>query len=48
MPPEVIQSVTVTPIPSSYQKELGKNAYADNRGTQWLEWVVRAKSTGGA
>ena len=48
MPPEVIQSVSVTPIPSSYQKELGKNAYADNRGTQWLEWVVRAKSTSGA
>ena len=48
MPPEIIESVSVTPIPSSYQKELGKNAYADNRGTQWLEWVVRAKSTGGA
>ena len=48
MPPEIIESVSVTPIPSSYQKELGKNAYADNRGTQWLEWVVRAKSTSGA
>ncbi|MDA1279604.1 MAG: hypothetical protein O3B95_06110 [Chloroflexi bacterium] len=48
MPPEIIESVSVTPIPSSYQKELGKNAYADNRGTQWLEWVVRAKSTNGA
>ena len=48
MPPEIIESVSVTPIPSSYQKELGKNAYADNRGTQWLEWVVRAKSSSGA
>ena len=48
MSPEVIESVSVTPIPSSYQKELGKNAYADNRGTQWLEWVVRARSTSGA
>jgi D-galactarolactone cycloisomerase len=48
MVPEIIESVSLTPIPSSYQKELGKNAYADNRGTQWLEWVVRAKSTSGA
>ena len=48
MSAEVIESVSVTPIPSSYQKELGKNAYADNHGTQWLEWVVRARSTGGA
>ena len=45
---EIIESVSVTPIPSSYQKELGKNAYADNRGTQWLEWVVRARSSSGA
>ena len=48
MSAEVIESVSVTPIPSRYQKELGKNAYADNCGTQWLEWVVRARSTGGA
>ncbi|MDP6667024.1 MAG: enolase C-terminal domain-like protein [Dehalococcoidia bacterium] len=48
MPTEIVESVSVTPVPSSYQKELGKNAYADNRGTQWLEWVVRAKSTSGA
>lgn len=48
MSAEVIESVSVTPIPSSYQKELGKNAYADNRGTQCLEWVVRARSTSGA
>lgn len=48
MAPEKIESVSLTPVPSSYQKELGKNAYADNRGTQWLEWVVRAKSTSGA
>jgi L-alanine-DL-glutamate epimerase-like enolase superfamily enzyme len=45
---EIIESVSVTPVPSSYQKELGKNAYADNRGTQWLEWVVRARSSSGA
>ncbi len=48
MAPERIESVTVTPIPSSYQKELGKNAYIDNIGTQRLEWVVRARSTSGA
>ena len=29
MASEVITSVTVTPIPSSYRKELGKNAYID-------------------
>jgi D-galactarolactone cycloisomerase len=45
---ERIESVTVTPIPSSYQKELGKNAKLDNAGTQRLEWVVRARSTSGA
>jgi D-galactarolactone cycloisomerase len=48
MVPERIESVTVTPIPSSYRKELGKNAYIDNIGTQRLEWVVRARSTNGA
>jgi len=48
MSSEVIESVSVTPIPSSYQKELGKNAYIDNAGTQRLEWVVRARSTSGA
>ncbi|NQW19839.1 MAG: hypothetical protein HQ477_03810 [Chloroflexi bacterium] len=48
MPSEIIESVSVTPIPSSYQKELGKNAYIDNIGTQRLEWVVRARSSSGA
>ena len=48
MASERIESVTLTPIPSSYQKELGKNAYIDNIGTQRLEWVVRARSTSGA
>tara|TARA_B100000676_G_scaffold307131_1_gene364883 strand:- start:653 stop:1210 length:558 start_codon:yes stop_codon:yes gene_type:complete len=48
MASEVITSVTVTPIPSSYRKELGKNAYIDNIGTQRLEWVVRARSSSGA
>ena len=47
MASEVITSVTVTPIPSSYRKELGKNAYIDNIGTQRLEWVVRARSSSG-
>jgi L-alanine-DL-glutamate epimerase-like enolase superfamily enzyme len=45
---EIIESISVTPIPSSYQKELGKNAYIDNIGTQRLEWVVRARSSSGA
>ena len=44
---EIIESVSVTPIPSSYRKELGKNAYIDNIGTQRLEWVVRARSSSG-
>jgi hypothetical protein len=42
-----ITEITVTPIPSHYRKELGKNAYIDNIGTQRLEWVVRAKTDGG-
>ncbi|HJP27800.1 MAG TPA: hypothetical protein QF694_03210 [Dehalococcoidia bacterium] len=46
--PEIIESVSVTPIPSNYQKELGKNTYIDNIGTQRLEWVIRARSTSGA
>jgi len=45
---EIIESISVTPIPSSYQKELGKNAYIDNIGKQRLEWVVRARSSSGA
>jgi D-galactarolactone cycloisomerase len=48
MSSEIIESVSLTPIPSSYQKELGKNAYIDNIGTQRLEWVVRARSSSGA
>ena len=48
MSSEIIESVSVTPIPSSYRKELGKNAYIDNIGTQRLEWVVRARSSSGA
>jgi len=48
MSSEIIESVSVTPIPSSYQKELGKNAYIDNIGTQRIEWVVRARSSSGA
>jgi L-alanine-DL-glutamate epimerase-like enolase superfamily enzyme len=48
MSSEIIESVSITPIPSSYQKELGKNAYIDNIGTQRLEWVVRARSSSGA
>jgi L-alanine-DL-glutamate epimerase-like enolase superfamily enzyme len=42
-----IAEITVTPVPSHYRKELGKNAYIDNIGTQRLEWVVRAKTDGG-
>jgi galactonate dehydratase len=48
MSSEIIESVSITPIPSSYQKELGKNAYIDNIGTQRIEWVVRARSSSGA
>jgi galactonate dehydratase len=48
MSSEIIESVSVTPIPSNYRKELGKNAYIDNIGTQRLEWVVRARSSSGA
>ena len=48
MSSEIIESVSVTPIPSNYRKELGKNAYIDNIGTQRLEWVVRARSSNGA
>ena len=48
MSSEIIQSVSVTPISSSYQKELGKNAYIDNIGMQRLEWVVCARSSSGA
>ncbi len=47
MSPQRIKEISVTPIPAHYRKELGKNAYADNRGTQWLEWVVRARTDQG-
>jgi L-alanine-DL-glutamate epimerase-like enolase superfamily enzyme len=42
-----ITEVSVTPVPSHYRKELGKNAYIDNIGVQRLEWVVRARTDGG-
>ena len=48
MSSEIIESVFLTPIPSSYRKELGKNAYIDNIGMQRLEWVVCARSSSGA
>ena len=45
MSSEIIQSVSVTPISSSYQKELGKNAYIDNIGILNLggKTVIEAK-----
>lgn len=42
-----ITQVSVTPVPSHYRKELGKNAYIDNIGMQRLEWVVRARTDSG-
>jgi L-alanine-DL-glutamate epimerase-like enolase superfamily enzyme len=42
-----ITEISVTPVPSHYRKELGKNAYIDNIGMQRIEWVVRAKTDGG-
>lgn len=42
-----ITEVSVTPVPSHYRKELGKNAYIDNIGKQRLEWVVRARTSDG-
>lgn len=42
-----ITEASVTPVPSHYRKELGKNAYIDNIGVQRLEWVVRAKTDSG-
>ena len=48
MASEIIESVFLPPLPSSYRKELGKNAYIDNIGMQRLEWVVCARSSSGA
>lgn len=42
-----ITEISVTPVPSHYRKELGKNAYIDNIGRQRIEWVVRAKAAEG-
>lgn len=42
-----IIEASVTPVPSHYRKELGKNAYIDNIGMQRLEWVVRARTDSG-
>ena len=42
-----ITEISVTPIPSYYPKELGKNAFSDNIGKQRLEWIVRARTDGG-
>ena len=42
-----ITEISVTPVPSYYPKELGKNAFSDNIGLQRLEWIVRARTDGG-
>lgn len=42
-----IIEASVTPVPSHYRKELGKNAYIDNIGVQRLEWVIRARTDEG-
>ena len=42
-----ITEISVTPVPSYYPKELGKNAFSDNIGKQRLEWIVRARTDGG-
>lgn len=42
-----ISEISVTPVPVFYRKELGKNAFGDNIGRSRLEWIVRARTTGG-
>ena len=44
MPGQKIIELSVTPIPVHYRKELGKNAYGENIGSERTEWLVRART----
>ncbi len=47
MTSQLINEISISPIPVFYRKELGKNAYGDNIGKSRLEWLVRARTDGG-
>ena len=47
MAAEKITRVSLTHIPVSYRKEVGKNAYIDNIGRSRSEWLVRVQTDSG-
>ena len=47
--PDTINEIALAPIPARHWKELGRNAYtAEGLGETRTEWLVRARTTGGA
>ena len=42
-----ITEISVTPIPSYFPHEIGRNAYNWGHGTTGIEWLVRARTDGG-
>jgi len=42
-----ITEITVTPVPSFFPHEIGRNAYNWGHGTTGVEWLVRARTEGG-
>lgn len=42
-----ITEISVTPVPSYFPHEIGRNAYNWGHGTTGLEWLIRARTDGG-
>lgn len=42
-----INEISVTPVPSYFPHEIGRNAYNWGHGTTGLEWLIRARTDGG-
>jgi len=42
-----VTEISVTPIPSYFPHEIGRNAYNWGHGTTGIEWLVRARTEGG-
>ena len=42
-----ITEISVTPVPSYFPHEIGRNAYNWGHGTTGIEWLIRARTDGG-
>ena len=47
MDSEKVSQISITPIPTYYRQEIGRNSTRDNIGLSKTEWILRAKTDAG-